>query len=420
MPFSGREHGSDRPEIRRHLGGLGGAHPQRRAPRRQVEGGGPRPGGGALGDGRRDRPPDRSGEADPGAARSARARRGRRHRRAGHHRLAGDGADGPWREGEKLHRLAGEDRLRLGPQQGQDRLHRPAKNSRRSSCRLRGGGGRLPGGRRARQPHHARARRLRHLGGRARRGAQGRRVPYLHRRRRRLHDRPAPGARGAPPAPRHLRGNDRDGGRRLQGAADPRSGVRRQVQSSHARALQPHQPGAAGRRGGAVRHADHFRGRPAHGDGEGSDFGRRVQPRRGEDHGARRSRPSRRRVRHPRPDRRLEHRRRRHRAEHRPRRHDRPVVYRAPHRLREGDEAPEEPGAAAHQVPRRHGRRSHRQGVDRRHGHALARRHRRADVPHAGRGGHQHPDDLDLGDQDHRGDRGEVHRARRARPAQGL
>src|SRR5213592_5013360 len=87
MPFSGREHGSDRPEIRRHLGRLGGAHPQRRAPRRQVEGGGPRPGGGALGDGRRDRPPDRSGEADPGAARSARARRGRRHRRAGHNGL---------------------------------------------------------------------------------------------------------------------------------------------------------------------------------------------------------------------------------------------------------------------------------------------------------------------------------------------
>src|SRR5256712_8068634 len=37
MLFSSREHGSDRPEIRRHLGGLGGAHPQRRAPRRQVE-----------------------------------------------------------------------------------------------------------------------------------------------------------------------------------------------------------------------------------------------------------------------------------------------------------------------------------------------------------------------------------------------
>jgi aspartate kinase len=35
--------------------------------------------------------------------------------------------------------------------------------------------------------------------------------------------------------------------------------------------------------------------------------------------------------------------------------------------------------------------------------------HRRADVPHAGGRGHQHPDDLDLRDQDHRGDRGEVH-----------
>src|SRR5712664_2236561 len=41
MLFSSREHGSDRPEIRRHLGGLGGAHPQRHTPRRQVEGGGP-------------------------------------------------------------------------------------------------------------------------------------------------------------------------------------------------------------------------------------------------------------------------------------------------------------------------------------------------------------------------------------------
>ena len=77
-------------------------------------------------------------------------------------------------------------------------------------------------------------------------------------------------------------------------------------------------------------------------------------------------------------------------------------------------------GQAAHQVPRGVGRRAHRQGVDRRHGHALARRHRGAHVPHARRGGHQHPDDLDLGDQDHRGDRGEIHRARRPRPAQGV
>ena len=52
-------------------------------------------------------------------------------------------------------------------------------------------------------------------------------------------------------------------------------------------------PAAAGRRGGALRHARHFRGRSAHGDGESSHFRRRVQPRRGQDHGARRSRPSR-------------------------------------------------------------------------------------------------------------------------------
>ena len=85
---------------------------------------------------------------------------------------------------------------------------------------------------------------------------------------------------------------------------------------------------------GAVRHADHFRGRPAHGDGEGSHLRRRVQPRRGEDHGARRARPAGHRLRHPRPDRRRAHRRRRHRAERRPRRHDRHDLHRAPQRLR--------------------------------------------------------------------------------------
>ena len=81
-------------------------------------------------------------------------------------------------------------------------------------------------------------------------------------------------------------------------------------------------------------HADHFRGRPAHGDGKGSHFRRRVQPRRGEDHGARRARPAGHRLRHPRPDRRRAHRRRRDRAERRPRRHDRHDLHRAPQRLR--------------------------------------------------------------------------------------
>jgi aspartate kinase len=52
---------------------------------------------------------------------------------------------------------------------------------------------------------------------------------------------------GAAAAHRHLRGNAGDGERRLQGAADPLGGVRRQVQGAHARALQPHRPDAAGR-----------------------------------------------------------------------------------------------------------------------------------------------------------------------------
>ena len=87
------------------------------------------------------------------------------------------------------------------------------------------------------QHHHARARRLRHLRRRARRGAEGRRVPDLHRRRRRLHDRSADRARGAPPRHRHLRGNARDGEPRLEGAADPVGRVRRQVQGQAARAV---------------------------------------------------------------------------------------------------------------------------------------------------------------------------------------
>ena len=56
----------------------------------------------------------------------------------------------------------------------------------------------------------------------------------------------------------------------------------------------------------------------------------------------------------------------------------------------------------------------------RRHRHALARRHREQDVQGARRRGHQHPDDLDLRDQDLGRHRREVPRARRARAAPGV
>jgi hypothetical protein len=96
----------------------------------------------------------------------------------------------------------------------------------------------LPGCRRARQHHHARARRFGYDGGRAGGRAEGRRVPDLHRRGRRVHDGSAHRRRCAAPRPHHLRGNARDGQHGLEGAADSRRGVRRQVQRAAARAAQ--------------------------------------------------------------------------------------------------------------------------------------------------------------------------------------
>ena len=69
------------------------------------------------------------------------------------------------------------------------------------------------------------------------------------------------------------------------------------------------------------------------------------------------------------------------------------------------------------QGARDHRRQPDLQGVGGRHRHALARRPREQDVQDARRRGHQHPDDLDVGDQDLGGHRREVPRARRARAA---
>ena len=57
------------------------------------------------------------------------------------------------------------------------------------------------------------------------------------------------------------------------------------------------------------------------------------------------------------------------------------------------------------------------EGLGGRRRHAFARRYREHDVPHAVGRGHQHPDDLDLRNQDFGADRREVHGARRARAA---
>ena len=82
---------------------------------------------------------------------------------------------------------------------------------------------------------------------------EGRRVPDLHRRRRRLHDRSAHRRRRAAPEEHQLRGDARDGEPRLQGAADPLGRVRRQVPRAAARALELHAVGHRHRRGSRAR-----------------------------------------------------------------------------------------------------------------------------------------------------------------------
>jgi len=106
---------------------------------------------------------------------------------------------------------------------------------------------------------------------------------------------------------------------------------------------------------------------------------------------------------------RRQHRGRRHHPERQPRRQDRLQLHRAPQRLRARAGRAEDQGGADAGHRARRGRHAHLQGVDRRHRHAQPRGHRLQDVPRAGRGGHQHPDDLHQRDQDLGRDRREVH-----------
>ena len=103
-------------------------------------------------------------------------------------------------EADLAHRLAGRDRHRHDAHEGEDRRGPRAadpRGARRGQDRPRR---RLPGRLHRARDHHARPRRLRHDRGRARRRARRRQLRDLHRRRGRLHGRPAhrPGARKLP------------------------------------------------------------------------------------------------------------------------------------------------------------------------------------------------------------------------------
>ena len=187
--FPGRER--HRPEVRRHVG-CGPRRDQARRASRLRD----RPGGEPglrrrLGDGRHDRParrPRTAGVEQPGSAR-ARHAADRRRAHLGRARLDGDQRPRPQRR--LVHRLAGRDRDRHEPRQGAHRRDaaRPrARGARRGPDRDRG---RLPGRLDRQGRDHARPRRLRHDRRRARGRARRRRLRDLHRRRRRVHGRPA-------------------------------------------------------------------------------------------------------------------------------------------------------------------------------------------------------------------------------------
>ncbi len=115
---------------------------------------------------------------------------------------------------------------------------------------------RLPGRARGDEPHHhARPRRLRHLGGGDRRRDRRRALRHLHRRRRRLHHRPARRAEGAPPRQDRLRGNAGNGLARRQGHAGALGRARHGAQCAHFRALQLRQAGRHRPQADAARHA---------------------------------------------------------------------------------------------------------------------------------------------------------------------
>ena len=133
---------------------------------------------------------------------------------------------------------------------------------------------RLPGRGRGRQHHHAGPRRLRYHRGRARRGPGCARVPDPHRRRWRLHHRPAGGAGGEAARGAHVR---RDAGARqprCEGAPDSIRRVREQVRRAASRAVD-----VRGRSGHP--HRPRSRGQP---HGAASHLRCRLQSRRGQDH----------------------------------------------------------------------------------------------------------------------------------------
>ena len=145
-------------------------------------------------------------------------------------------------EAVSLHRQPGRHAHRRQARLRAHRLRDPrsrARRARQGTDRDRAGLRRLQQG--DRRHHHARPRRLRHLGGGARRRPRGRRLRDLHRCRRRLLRRPPRGPARPPHPSRHERGDARARCRRRQGAAHPQRRIRTPPRRHPPRALVVHE-----------------------------------------------------------------------------------------------------------------------------------------------------------------------------------
>ena len=201
--------------------------------------------------------------------------------RAQEHGPAVHGAGRPWRRGRQLHRQPGRHHHRRRPHQGQDPGGAGRPGARRRGRRQGGRRRRLPGRLHRAGDHHPRPGRLRHHGGGAGGGVQGRFLRDLHRRDRRVQRRPPhrpPGPQADPP---QLRRDAGDGGQRRAGPGPALGRVRPQPRRAAARALELHL--GAG-------HLGHLRGAN---DGGSDHLRRHPRRQRGQGHDRRRARPPR-------------------------------------------------------------------------------------------------------------------------------
>ncbi len=124
---------------------------------------------------------------------------------------------------------AGRHRHRRRPYQGQNQEHHPQTGPRAPQRRQRGDRRRFPGPNPGRPDHHPGPRRLRFDRHRPGRRSQGRPLPDLHRRGRRLYRRPAHRARRPQTGRDFLRRNARIGRLGRQGHAIPLGRIRQEI-----------------------------------------------------------------------------------------------------------------------------------------------------------------------------------------------